>query len=177
VVAGGGWRTLRRGETKPTRREAMRELRSGRLAVSGDSMLPEGALARIVSSVRYPDGSSCVDPGETTALAALTLAHSRSAAHFVLGPADFERGTVVRTDCQGPSEEDVLGSKTPLATASLPVTALGSKSLHVDLTAGGAFRTGAYTGSRSGAISLQLVLKAMRVGVTRLKISGGLFEE
>jgi hypothetical protein len=166
----GGYRVLGRHE-KVTRRAALRELRAGRLAVSGDSILADGALARIASSVRHADGSSCTDPGETSPLAPLTVARARKAAHFVLGSSIYDRGNTLRTDCQGPSEDDVLGPKAALATGSVPVTALGAKSLQVKLAAAGSFRAGAYTGSRSGAIDLRLVRKAARIRVVRVRVS------
>jgi hypothetical protein len=149
----------------------MRELRAGRLAVSGDSIPADGAIARVASSVRYADGTSCTDPGETTPLAFITLSHARKAAHFVFGSSAYDRGNPLRTDCQGPSEDDVLGPKAPLATGSVPVSALGARSLDVKLGAAGSFRTGAYDGSRSGAIDLRLVRKAVRIRVTRLKVT------
>jgi hypothetical protein len=153
----------------------MRELRAGHLAVEGDSMLPEGALARIASSIRYPDGSSCTDPGETTPLAVLTGSQARTAARFVLGgDDDYEQPSdSLRTECQGPSQDDVLGSSAPLAAGSLPVSALGRQALDLKLTATGRFSTGAYTGVRSGEIGLHLVHKRTGVRVERFKIAGG----
>jgi hypothetical protein len=170
----GGLRKLRRGE-KATRRSAMRELRAGKLGVSGDSVLPEGALARIVSTIRYPDGTSCADPEETTQLSGLGVAYGRTVARFVLGTADYDRGTLLRSDCQGPLDDDVLGSDTPLATGSVPVTALGAKSLDVDLSAAGRFSSGGYTGTRSGTMALHLVRKSVHFRIERVKVSGVLF--
>jgi len=169
-----GLRVLRRGE-KATRRSAMRELRTGRLGISGDSVLPEGALAKIASNVRYADGTSCADSGETSQLAGLTVAHARRAVHFVLGAEDYERGTLLRSNCQGPVDEDVIGSTTTFASGSVPVSALGAKSLDVKLAAAGRFSTGAFTGARSGEIALHLVLRSIHFRVERVKVTGFAF--
>jgi hypothetical protein len=172
----GGWRVLGRHE-RPTRRSAMRELRRGLLGVDGDSMLAEGAQAKVASSVHYPDGTFCTDTGGSVDLATLTGTHARKAARLVLGPPNFDRADSLRDDCQGPSEDDVFTSKTPLATGSVPVTALGAKSLQTKLVAAGSFRAGAYTGSRSGEIDLQLALKRVRFRVVRLRVTGRVFDE
>src|SRR5690349_16837750 len=158
-----------RGHERATRRSILRDLRAGRLGVGGDGLPRDGAIARISASLHRTDGSTCTDSGETVALPPM-LADGRKSLRIVLGAPELSAGDALRTNCPGPTERDVLGSRGSLAEGSVPSAALTAKELRVHMTPGGPFETQAYTGSRSGAIDLDLVRTRMRIRVSRMRL-------
>ncbi|MGZ4201334.1 MAG: hypothetical protein ACXVRH_04660 [Thermoleophilaceae bacterium] len=153
-----------------TRNSALADLGAGRLDLYGEFETRPGGAAQLSSTVRYGDGSSCIDPHEPAAMAPLFMQSSGKTAHFEFDPYQESAGDNLRTYCQGPSEEDVVG-RSALASADVPPAQLVAPTLRVPISGGShSFQSGAYGGSRSGEIDIDFVRTALRVKVFRVRV-------
>ena len=71
---------------------------------------------------------------------------------------------VLRTHCPGPAEADVIRANAPLASASPTTSDLLTGKTEVSLTNAGLFSGLGYTGSRGGAVELELTLEHVAAG-------------
>jgi hypothetical protein len=76
----------------------------------------------------------------------------------------------LRTRCPGPTETETL-ARGSLAAGQLPLPKLGARTLSVSLSRPGPFASGPYSGTRSGAIELQLVRTGIKEKVSRIPVS------
>jgi hypothetical protein len=164
-VVVGAERRLRAGE-RPTRRSALAELRAGRLVVFGDVELRQDTLAHVSSTVTRPGDTTCTD-SVTTPFAPFSAFEAAHALQLRLGKPSEELGPDgLRTRCPGPGESDTL-ARGSLAAGRIGLGRLGVRSLSVTLTRPGTFASGAYTGTRSGALTLRLVRRRIDERVVR----------
>ena len=152
-------------------RAALAALRSGRLEVY-DSFDGIPIEETVTETLAAPNGTACFDRVTEGPLSAVPNGAGRHAVELKLaggaGPQYFGPGGIdaLRTRCPGPSAADVLGTS-PLATATLPVSALGAHRLALTFQSGGSFTGSAYTGQRGGSIVLTLVFEHASGGTIR----------
>jgi len=154
---------------RASRRKALVDLRSGRLALF-DTGAP---LVNVLSvNFRWPDGSACTN--RLRQLNAVTL-NATVARHktlrFILATDPVE--DPLRSVCPGPAGADVLGPSATLAGVSVPLRELGRRSLRIKLSGHGRFVARSYTGSHSGAVTLGLRLVRVRAGTKRETVFPG----
>ncbi|MDQ6803926.1 MAG: hypothetical protein M3065_02920 [Actinomycetota bacterium] len=153
---------------------ALADLSAGRLRVD-DSFggIPMEATAS--ETVAGPGGATCSDRHTEGPFAGQSRSRGRQAIELQLAPGGqpslFATGGLdaLRTRCPGPSSADVLGSS-PLATATLPVSALGAGPLTVPFRGKPAFTGTAYAGQRGGSVVLLLVLVHSSGGTSRVPV-------
>ncbi len=152
---------------------ALADLRAGRLRVTdGFAGITIGATAS--ETVTGPGGATCFDRHGEEPLAGQSSSRGRGTIELELGAGSqpFVLGPgmdALRTRCPGPTSADVLGSS-PLATATLPVSALGAGPLTLRFRGKPAFTAGAYAGARGGSVVLLLVLVHASGGTTRVPV-------
>jgi hypothetical protein len=155
-------------------RAALADLRAGRLGVY-DSFQGLPIEETATETLTGPDGATCSDrrlegpfrpaPSPTRGhVIELKLTGGQQPFFFGGGGLD-----AFRTRCPGPSAADVLGTS-PLAAATLPVSALGAHALTITLGGGGSFTASAYAGKRAGSLVLSLVLEHARGGTSRVPV-------
>jgi hypothetical protein len=143
-----------------SRREALGDLRSGRLL-----LLDTGVLLadRLSANVRWPVGSACTDALRQLNALDVNALESRHHGKALLS-LQTQGEDPFRTACPGPVATDVLGSSDTLARAVMPARELGRKSLRLALSGHGRFVAGSYAGSRSGGVTLGLRLIRVQAG-------------
>jgi hypothetical protein len=164
----GGARRLRRGE-RPTLRSALRELRAGRLAIGGFGSTRPDAVAKVSATFGRPGDATCSDT-TTAVIPPLDLFGGGRAMQFRMDLPDEQVIDELRTRCPGPTETETL-ARGSLAAGQLPLGELGARTLSVTMSRPGTFASGAYAGTRSGALDLQLVRTAIKERVSRVPVS------
>jgi hypothetical protein len=155
-------------------RAALAALRAGRLGLltSFDGIPIEETAAETLTG---PDGATCSDQstvGPLTGQSSVTRGHQvklQLTGNGEAGPYGPAGADPFRTRCPGPSAADVLGTA-PLATATVPVSSIGARSLSLTFRTGGAFTGSAYAGHRSGSIVLSLVYAGASGGTHRFSV-------
>jgi len=164
----GGARRLRRGE-RPTLRSALRELRAGRLAIGGFGSTRPDAAAKVSGTFSRPGDATCSDT-TTAVIPPLDLFGGGRAMQFRMDLPNEQVIEELRTRCPGPTETETL-ARGSLAAGRLPLATLGARSLRVTMSRPGTFASGAYAGTRSGSLELQLVRTAIKEKVSRIPVS------
>jgi hypothetical protein len=152
-----------------SRREALGDLRSGRLP-----LLDTGVLLadRLSANVGWPVGSAC--SYALRQLNALDVNALESRHHGkVLLSLQTPGEDPFHAACPGPVATDVLGSSDTLARAVMPATELGRQSLRLVLSGHGRFVAGSYAGSRSAGVTLGLRLIRVQAGTKRENLFPG----
>ena len=153
-----------RSRPRPPIGRALGAVRRGSLPVYADTRVSQGR-ASVTESVTSPAGT-CSDSlfaeqpdidVRSNARAVVLLLRS-----FELG----SPGDSIRTRCQGPSQQDVLG-RASLAHGSIPLAALGARQLQVRAGSTRSFSRSGYSGSRSEQLVMRLELVRARVYVVR----------
>jgi hypothetical protein len=145
---------------RASRRQALADLRSGRLALFDTGVPLVNALS---VNFRWPDGSACTDrlrQLSAVSLNATVTRHRRLG--FVVATDPVE--DPLRSVCPGPAGGDVLGSAATLAQDSVPLRELGRRSLRIELSGHGRFVSGSYVGSHRGGLGLGLRLVRVLAG-------------
>jgi hypothetical protein len=162
-------RRLRTGE-HPTPRTALADLRAGRLRVFGFAGSAPDAVARVSSTLSRPGDATCTD-SVTTAFPGLDVSAVSRSLGLRLGASDEQGDTDwLRTRCPGPAQSDILAGGA-LAVGQIGLAALGKRALTVRLSRPGAFVSGAYRGTRSGALTLRLARRTVRESVRRVRVA------
>jgi hypothetical protein len=149
-------------------RKALADLRAGRLGFGFSGSPISGTLSETLTQA---DGTTCAD---TDMRATPLMQAPGPASAIALGPGAFPFGgpdTIsdpLRTRCPGPSARDILG-RSALATATVPMNALGDRRLTLTFAHGnaGSFVAGDYAGERTGTVVLTLVLVRASAGTVR----------
>jgi hypothetical protein len=171
IVAAGG--TVRFSGTRVVKRrvnarKALTDLKDGRLGFGLSGPPISGTLSETLAQA---DGTTCAD---TVERATPLMQAPGPDTTVALGPGAFSFGgpgmtsDPLRTRCPGPSAGDVLG-RSALATATVPMHALGDPRLILTFTSGhaGSFSAGDYAGERTGTVVLTLVLVRAGGGTVR----------
>ena len=125
-------------------------------------------MARVSVTVTRPGDATCTDSG-VAPFARLDAFGAGSSVQLRLGFPREESPDGFRTHCSAPSQSDTL-ARGSLAAGHIARGRVGASSLTVELTRPGTFASGAYAGSRSGALELHLVRASVKlhVGTGRL---------
>jgi hypothetical protein len=155
---------------RASRRATLADFRSGRLPLEDTTVLLKDALS---ATVGWPTGSACTDQLSQHNAVELDVDGARGGrnAQFTLVTNQVE--DPLRNACPGPSASDTLGSSDALARASLPVGAVGRRSLRIVVSRHGRFVAGSYAGSRSGGVTVGLRLLRVRAGTVTAKVFPG----
>jgi hypothetical protein len=148
-------------------RQAIADLRRGRLAIEGGAPLRSpGSLAGAVQeSFVGQDGFRCQDSSTSSQAALAFGGFSGGGGHGLpVGLIDPAGAGVFRTHCPGPTDGDVIGNGGPVAHGSLGVAQLLRRQSVVALINPGGFSGLGYVGSRGGAIDLSLSLERVSAG-------------
>jgi putative CocE/NonD family hydrolase len=153
-------------------RQAIADLRRGRLAIEGGAPLrsPGSLTVAVQESFVGQDGSRCQD-SSTSSQAALGFGGIPGGGGPGLPVVLTEQpgAGLLRTHCPGPADVDVIGASPLLARGSLGVAQLFNRRTVVALTNPGGFSGLGYTGSRGGAIDLLLTLERVSAGTREEK--------
>ena len=149
-------------------REALADLKAGRLGFGLTGQPLSGTLSETLAQA---GGTTCAD---TDTRATPLIRAPGPSTGVALGPSAFPFGGLdmigdpLRTRCPGPSALDILG-RSALATAAVPMNALGDSRLTLTFTPGnaGPFSAGDYAGERTGTVVLTLVLVRASGGTAR----------
>lgn len=148
---------------RPSKRQALSDLRRGRLRVNGFAT----AGGTVAESYSWGDGTSCQDSVSTPVLE-LALGSPGSGLGgrlpLALSSNNGPDSETLRTHCAGPTDADLVGSNGPLASGFVGTDQLLSKHLTVDLTEPEGFTGLGYSGTRQGALRLELTLTKVSVG-------------
>jgi hypothetical protein len=135
--------------------------------VVGGGIIPRGGSVTAALSRPPPDDAPCSDD-TVPAAAFVSLVVTGGRLRVDLGGGQDGLADPLRTRCPGPTSADVLGAA-PLASGSVPLSALRHATVTVDLARSAAYATGGYRGDFHAA--LRLVLR--RRSVTEHVYRGG----
>jgi hypothetical protein len=150
---------------------ALRAIRRRGAFLTGDGDLARN-LGTTSADVSRPDGAHCHD---TASVGSPGLTAFESRRRFILqlggdqaipAPADL-----LRAGCPGPRDRDAIGSG-PAATGSIPLSAIGHRTLQVRMRGSASFAGQPYSGSRSADFALGLRLVSLRAGYRRARSIG-----
>jgi hypothetical protein len=156
---------------------ALSDFVHGRLRLGGGEPVP--MPGDLTETLNWGDNTTCGDSRRVSDLAVLlgSFAYPSSASRSAPISVLTEAGVgfdPLRTDCPGPSDADIFGAQ-PLG--SPPTLAQGSVNRHrlvarrssIVLSPAGSFSGLGYTGTRGGAVRLDLTLLTLSAG-TRVEI-------
>lgn len=159
--------TLSGSRDIPTHEKAarvLRDFRAGLLRVTYALPLPPLQLRETYA---WPGGGQCTD-GAPTSRPILGIGAFPGARRGEAIPVDLQvpgPTELLRTHCPGPLTADVFGENHGvIASGSVTPAQLLSPRTTVSLTNPGSFAGPGYTGSRSGAVDLQLQLVSAKAG-------------
>jgi hypothetical protein len=165
----GASRRLHPGE-HPTLGSALADLHAGRLRVDGVLDTKPGTLAHVSATVARLGDATCTD-SLSPQLAPFAVFEDGHLLQLRLAkPGDESAPDGMRTRCPGPTQADTL-ARGSLAAGRIALARLGSRSLSARLSRPGTFDSGAYVGTRSGALDLQLARVRLSERVVRRKVA------
>ncbi|MGO9899804.1 MAG: hypothetical protein ACLP0J_08945 [Solirubrobacteraceae bacterium] len=154
---------------------ALRDFRNGRLRLDYLSSESLTAAGVVTETLTRTDGSGCTDSTRVPGLMFYAAASSGSTRPLVISleNGNYPGADVLRTHCEGPDDSEITGTGGAAANFGAPVVlAQGSLSPsqllndHADLTLSnpGMFHGIDYSGTRAGALTLQLTLVGEKAG-------------
>lgn len=159
---------LRDVRRRVSSRRALEDFRAGRLRLT----LPGFAQvnADVSESFAWPGAAACRDSAGTPALSLIigSFPGPRPAARL---PVTLENQTseqVLRTRCPGPADQDMIaqGNSEVIARTSVTASELLAPRTALSLSSPGDFSGLGYTGTRRGALTLELTRTAVQAGTT-----------
>ena len=151
---------------------ALRDFRRGLLPLDFDAPDSISTSDVLTEQLTRADGSSCEDSVTDTGLqvqAGASSASTNPLPFSLIDQDDFEADPL-RTHCAGPAQTDIFeldsgfGFASPIANGTLSPAQLLSPSTELALSAPGSFNTLGYSGTRGGALVLQLTLVGLKAG-------------
>jgi hypothetical protein len=156
---------------------ALADLRGGRMPMF-DTFGAQPVRATVNEDDTQTGGVACAAASSAALSSGQVALPHRGGSELVLSdPQDgFGDGPPdpFRTPCPGPATQDVLGPNGgTLATAMIDAGQLGNSHLSITFRAHGVFHSPVYTGRRSGAVTLKLVLVRRAGGTRTVKLLPG----
>ena len=140
------------------------------LRVDGVLDTKPGTLAHVSATVARLGDATCTD-SLSPQLAPFAVFEDGHLLQLRLAkPGDESAPDGMRTRCPGPTQADTL-ARGSLAAGRIALARLGSRSLSARLSRPGTFDSGAYVGTRSGALDLQLARVHLSERVVRRKVA------
>jgi hypothetical protein len=155
---------------RASRRQALADFRSGRLALQDTEVLLGDVLS---AAVGWPDGSACMARLSQHNALDLDVSGSRGRRPVRLKLSADQLEDPLRNACPGPAASEMLGSSDALARGSLAVSDLGKRDLNIAVSGHGNFVIGSYAGSRSASVTVELRLLRVRAGTVATQVFPG----
>jgi hypothetical protein len=152
-------------------RGALRAIGRGRALVEGDGD-PGRVFGHTVVDLTRPDGAPCHDTARVSppGVSAYSVRAGRVHLEFGGDANVLAGGELLRTECPGPRDEDILGPDV-IATGSMPAAFLARRSITARLRDRRAFKGHGYSGTENAGFTVGL--RRVSARAKYLRVRGG----
>jgi hypothetical protein len=149
---------------------ALADFRAGRLPLLFPGFAQLGA--QILETFIWPGSVRCHDSAAAPALGLIVGAYQATRGRRMPVTLANQSGMdVLRTHCPGPADADVIGQspngQNPIASASVTTSELLARQISLSLPGRGAFSGLGYSGTRGGALKLELMRVSVSAGTRK----------